>query len=134
MIERVTCFPNEGTPEVVPGDPQAGDIVRIDGKIYQRYMPPSETPAPLEARTLTWDQFLDVGMATDAVKTNAILINMPVVGEYGRKYVNTPGIEYADAITPGARLHTLMGAAKQAGLIDLAFEQQFLATWKAMFP
>lgn len=40
-IERVTCFPNEGTPEVIPGDPQQGDIIRIVGtQNYQRYKAP----------------------------------------------------------------------------------------------
>jgi hypothetical protein len=88
----------------------------------------------LEAKTLTWDQFLDVAMATDATKTNTTLVNMPVIAEYGRKYANTAGIEYADASTPGTRLSTLMAAAKQAGLINDQFLATFLATWKARFP
>lgn len=51
MIERVSCFPNEGTPEVIPGEPQDGDIVRINGSVYQRYKapveaPPADTPMP----------------------------------------------------------------------------------------
>lgn len=49
-IEKVTCFPNEGTPQVIPGDPADGDLVRVTfGKsvAYQRYtapVPPTPTP------------------------------------------------------------------------------------------
>lgn len=85
-------------------------------------------------RDLTWDEFLDVGMATDPTKTNAILANMPVVAEYGRKYVSNAGIEYADASTPGTRLATLMGAAKAAGLIDDQFLASFLTNWVSLYP
>jgi hypothetical protein len=45
-IVKVSCFPNEGTPEVIEGDPQQGDIVRIttDGaEIYERYTPPQNS-------------------------------------------------------------------------------------------
>lgn len=55
-MERVTCFPNEGTPEVIPGDPVQGDIVRV-GNDYFRYTPP-ETP-PEVVRTLSKTAFMD---------------------------------------------------------------------------
>lgn len=51
VVARVSCFPNEGTPEVIPGDPQLGDIVRITTPtgttVYERYTPP---PVPLGPR------------------------------------------------------------------------------------
>lgn len=142
LIQKVTCFPNEGAPQVIEGDPAPGDIVRIttpSGTVaYQRYTPP-ELLAPLVAsetdgRDLTWDEFLDVGMATDATKTNAILLNMPVVAEYGRKYVAVPGIQFADASVPGNRLSNLMAAAKAAGLINDAFLASFIGNWILMYP
>ena len=52
IIEKVSCFPNEGTPQVIAGTPSAGDLVRItltkdadgiDSVQYCRYSPP---PAP----------------------------------------------------------------------------------------
>lgn len=53
-IERVTCFPNEGTPEVIPGDPQQGDIIRIVGtQNYQRYKEPRSFPPPVKS----WDAY-----------------------------------------------------------------------------
>lgn len=54
MIERVTCFPNEGTPEVIPGPPSPGDIVRSDGSYY-RYTAPPGPPTP-QPRVLTWGE------------------------------------------------------------------------------
>ena len=43
-IEKVSCFPNEGTPEVIAGNPAQGDLVRITtttgAVIYKRYTPP----------------------------------------------------------------------------------------------
>lgn len=49
-IVKVSCFPNEGTPVVVDGDPAAGDIVRITTNtgavVYQRFSPP---PAQVKA-------------------------------------------------------------------------------------
>lgn len=56
-IVKVSCFPNEGTPEVIDGSPSAGDLVRITtptgAVIYERYTPPSapETPAK------SWDAY-----------------------------------------------------------------------------
>lgn len=42
-IVKVSCFPNEGTPVVIPGDPVAGDIVRVTTStgavIYERFSP-----------------------------------------------------------------------------------------------
>ena len=56
-IEKVSCFPNEGTPQVIPGDPQAGDIVRITTshgcEIYERYTPPAAPPGP-QPTVLSW--------------------------------------------------------------------------------
>jgi len=49
-IVRVDRFPNEGSPQVIAGDPQLGDIVRITTNtgavIYERYTPPAPPPAP----------------------------------------------------------------------------------------
>lgn len=52
IIEKVSCYPNEGTPEVIAGDPVDGDLVRItngSAVIYQRYTspPPPPTPKPI---------------------------------------------------------------------------------------
>jgi hypothetical protein len=121
---------------VTNGQVDLGAVVRdASGSEYRWYPAGAPDPAPiLEAANLTWDQFLDVSMATNSVKTNAILINMPVVAEYGRKYTIIPGIEYADATNPSARLFRLMQAAKTAGLIDQTFIDDFLLNWKAIFP
>lgn len=47
-MERVTCFPNEGTPQVIPGAPQEGDIIRTpDGDYFRYYAPVEPTPVPV---------------------------------------------------------------------------------------
>lgn len=45
MIERLDGFTNEGLGNVIAGDLVAGDVVRINGKIEQRWYPTPE-PAP----------------------------------------------------------------------------------------
>lgn len=49
-IVKVSCFPNEGEPQVIAGDPVLGDIVRITTNkgavIYERYSPPPSAPTP----------------------------------------------------------------------------------------
>lgn len=56
MIERVSCFPNEGTPVVIPGEPADGDLVRVtngSSVIYQRYtVDPGNSPP-----SKRWDAF-----------------------------------------------------------------------------
>lgn len=56
-IVKVSCFPNEGTPQVIAGDPQQGDIVRITtgggAVIYERYTPPAPPPVP-QPKILSW--------------------------------------------------------------------------------
>lgn len=108
----------------------------LDGTLNEELSTPSIVlvPSTTEGRDLTWDEFLDVGMATDATKTNAILLNMPVVAEFGRKYLEIPGIQFADATNPAARLARLMAAAKAANLIDNAFLATFMQTWVSLFP
>lgn len=65
-IEKVSCFPNEGTPEVIPGDPQAGDLVRITtdngAEIYERYTPPAAQADPLP-RILSKTAFQDYAVS-----------------------------------------------------------------------
>lgn len=65
-IEKVSCFPNEGTPEVIPGDPQAGDLVRITtntrAEIFERFTPPPPPPAPLP-RILSKTAFQDYAVS-----------------------------------------------------------------------
>lgn len=50
MIEVVSCFPNEGTPKTIAGDPNPGDIVRVTtpsgAVIYERYTAPAAVAAP----------------------------------------------------------------------------------------
>ena len=52
-IVKVSCYPNEGTPQVIAGDPQAGDLVRITTSsgavIYERFTP---APSPPGTRPL----------------------------------------------------------------------------------
>lgn len=56
-IEKVSRFPNEGVPEVIAGEPEAGDLVRITtasgAVIYERYTPHSDPVAPVPS----WDAF-----------------------------------------------------------------------------
>lgn len=56
-IEKVTCFPNEGLPQIIAGAPQAGDLVRITtpsgAVIFERYTPLEAPPAPVRH----WDEF-----------------------------------------------------------------------------
>ena len=60
-IEKVSCFPNEGTPQVVAGSPQQGDLVRITNTngtvIYERYTPPAAPPSP-QPKILRSDEVL----------------------------------------------------------------------------
>lgn len=70
-IVKVSCFPNEGTPEVIDGSPAAGDLVRITtptgAVIYERYTPPSD---PVAA-PLSWDAY-DFKMRFTAAERMAI--------------------------------------------------------------
>ncbi|MGE3333613.1 MAG: hypothetical protein AB7I36_08215 [Rhodospirillaceae bacterium] len=62
VIEKVSCFPHEGSPEVIPGSPADGDLVRITsaaGVAYQHYTAPSDPPPP-QPRDLTFGQFQDL--------------------------------------------------------------------------
>lgn len=58
-IVKVSCFPNEGAPQVLPGDPDAGDIVRITNGasvVYERFTPsPSAPTAQTQPNVLRWD-------------------------------------------------------------------------------
>lgn len=70
-IVKVSCFPNEGTPEVIEGSPSAGDIVRITtpagAVIYERYTPPSMPGMPAKS----WDAY-DFKMQFTAAERMAI--------------------------------------------------------------
>ncbi len=51
-IEKVTCFPNDGTPQVIAGSPVTGDLVRITtasgAVVYERYTAPATyVPQPI---------------------------------------------------------------------------------------
>lgn len=96
--------------------------------------PLPSVPSQTEGRDLTWGEFLDVAMWTDATKTNTILVSMPVVAEFGRPFTNVAEIKFDDAGTPGTRLAKLMTAAKQAGIINDDFIETFLANWIFMHP
>lgn len=64
IIEKVSCFPNEGSPSVIPGDPQDGDLVRVtvgSSVVYQRYAAPAAyVPKP---RTLSKTAFQDYAVS-----------------------------------------------------------------------
>ncbi len=65
-IVKVSCYPNEGTPQVIAGDPQAGDLVRITtasgAVIYERFTPAPSSPGtrPL---VLSATGFMDAAIA-----------------------------------------------------------------------
>jgi len=65
-IVKVSCYPNEGTPQVIAGDPQAGDLVRITtasgAVIYERFTP---APSPPGTRPLVLSAtgFMDAAIA-----------------------------------------------------------------------
>lgn len=47
-IERLDGFTSDGGGHVIPGEPIDGDVVRIDGRIEQRfYVPPAPVPAAI---------------------------------------------------------------------------------------
>lgn len=59
MIEKVSCFPNEGTPQIISGSPVDGDLVRITTGatvIYQRFTSQQAAPGP-QPFTLNRDAF-----------------------------------------------------------------------------
>lgn len=64
-IVKVSCFPNDGDPEVIPGAPQAGDLVRITtdtgAQIYERYSPPQ--PQAVAPRVLSKTAFQDYAVS-----------------------------------------------------------------------
>lgn len=61
-VVKVSCFPNDGTPEVIEGSPVLGDIVRITtttgAVIYETYTPPP-TPGPRPPSVLSKTAFQD---------------------------------------------------------------------------
>lgn len=138
-LEKVTCFPSRGTPEVIPGDPVAGDLVRItngSSVAYQHYTPQPLPPVPsqTEGRDLTWGEFLAVGAKVSLLKFNAVLANFPIAVEIGRQHQNTSGIKFSDVGVQDTMLGDLVGGAKQAGLIDEEDEASLVSKWIEMFP
>ena len=59
-IERLDGFTADGFGKVIPGAPQTGDVIRVDGRIEQRYTeitdviltPPEKPPEPTKAELL----------------------------------------------------------------------------------
>lgn len=49
QIVKVSCFPSDGTPQVLDGNPEAGDIVRITtaggSVVYERFTPQPQSPS-----------------------------------------------------------------------------------------
>lgn len=114
--------------------------LELDAQTLQTWAGQSDAkPSPSCGADLTWDEFLDVALATDKAKTRAILINMPEVVEFCRKYINDAGIKYADALPsaegqqPG-RLARLMQSAIDEDHIDQNFVIAFLAKWVELYP
>jgi hypothetical protein len=141
IIEKVTCFPNEGVPQVIDGEPSSGDLVRIKtdsgAVIYERYTPPDNAiyaPSQTEGRNLKWGEFLEIGARVSMVKFNAVLAAFPIAVELGRRYVDFPGLEFEDASKPGTLLGDLIGGAVQAGIIDPQDVSATIQKWVETFP
>lgn len=96
-----------------------------------------EIPGPVvtpTGRDLNKAEFLDVGLATDAVKMNGVLVQMPLVSEYLADYAVVRGIIYSDLGHTSSRFYRLVSAAKASGLIDDAFVVAFMGNWATMYP
>lgn len=61
MIERLDGFTADGFGNVIPGDPQPGDVIRVNGTTERRYYAPvAHVPIP---RILTKTQFQDYAVS-----------------------------------------------------------------------
>jgi hypothetical protein len=141
IIERVSCFPNEGEPEVIGGDPIAGDLVRITTDsgtvIYERYTPHvPHTPDPTKGRNITMGDFLKIGYAIGlADQIDATLVSMPSLGMFLQQYVTHAGIEFADATSSQPNtIKTAFARMKAAGHVDDAKIAEFISAWAQMYP
>lgn len=62
MIQRLDGFTADGFGNVIEGDPQDGDVIRIDGRIEQRWSPPA-TPIPPPPSLLSKTAFQDYAVS-----------------------------------------------------------------------
>jgi len=129
--------------EVVAGEPQAGDKVRIRSAAGESFQatyapppdpPPAQVPSQSEGRDLTWGEFLQVGAKVSMAKFNAVLAAFPIAVELGRRYDQFPGIKFSDAQVPGTLLGDLIGGSVQANIIDAQDVEDTIAMWVALFP
>lgn len=108
--------------------------------VADNYVLPLPLPdTPTAGRDITRNEFLDIGMAVDAVVMNAVLKDMPVVAAYLDDYKTAAGIRFQDASPPvgdepSPRLHMLLAAAIQAGIITEDTVTAFLAKWVELYP
>lgn len=131
IIEKVSCFPNDGTPQVIAGAPAAGDLVRItltiqsdgiDSVQYCRYSPapaPSTNPCTLSKTEYQDHCFTQLGGgATGLSRFGAIMkasrasTNDGVVACMER-YDAAGSVEKADAQTFIALLVTALICTQQ---------------------
>jgi len=111
IIEKVSCFPNEGAPEVIAGDPQLGDLVRIitptGAVIYERYTPPAIPSPPQPKKSgLSGDEF-------HALFTQQELID--IYSAHVDEYMNERGLTPLTILQKGQLVY-LLNEAKETGL------------------
>ena len=138
-IVKVSCYPNEGTPQVIAGDPQAGDLVRITtasgAVIYERYTPPADAPSP-RPRVLSKTAFQDYavsqlgGGATGMARFTEI---MDATRDSSSGAVRFAFARYEAAVTfekeNTAALTSIMAADSQAGHIAGTERTAILYNW-----
>lgn len=138
-IVKVSCFPNEGTPEVIDGTPSQGDIVRITTNtgavIYERYTPPAEPPAA-KPRVLSKTSFQDYavsqlgGGATGMARFTTIMdaTRDSVSGAVRFAYARYEAAQTFEKENTSA-LTSIMAADSQVGHITTDERAAIVANW-----
>lgn len=66
MIDRLDGFTADGFGNIVEGDPQEGDVIRIDDRIEQRYYATVAVVKPEAVPSTTKQEILDIIAALKA--------------------------------------------------------------------